>query len=115
MILQIDNFVIKEKRFKEFQDWIKANEKNLIALGKKIGQTYRGTYYYALGTGAHVNASGCFMWEISKYGDIDTSLTLFKDPTDERISRELNELLVSMPASILMLRPMGEALVYPGT
>jgi hypothetical protein len=115
MILQIDNFVIKEKKYKEFQDWVKANKENLIALGKKAGQKYRGTYYYALGTGAHVNAGGCFMWELSKYGDIDTSLTLFKDPKDEKISRELNELLVNMPTSSLLLRPIGEALIYKGT
>jgi hypothetical protein len=115
MILQIDNFVIKEKKFKEFQDWVKANEKEFAALLKKAGITYRGTYYYALGTGAHVNAAGCFMYELSKYGDIDKSLTLFKDPTDEKMSRELTELLVSMPTSSLLLRPFGEALVYKGT
>jgi len=114
MILEIDNFVIKEKKYKEFQDWVKANEKNLAALAKKSGMKYRGAYYYAMGTGAHLNAGGCFMWELSKYGDIDTSLTLFKDPKDEKISRELTELLVNMPTPTLLLRPFGEALIYKG-
>jgi len=115
MIIQIDNFVIKEKKYKEFQDWIKANEENLAAWGKKIGWKYRGTYYYVLGTGAHVNAGGCMMWELSKYGDIDKSLTAFKDPTDEKLTRELTELLVNMPTPSLLLRPFGEALLYKGT
>ena len=114
MILQIDNFVIKEKKYKEFQEWVKANEKNLAALAKKAGQKYLGTYYYVLGTGSHVNAGGCFMWELSKYGDIDTSLTLFRDPKDEKISRDLTELLVSTPTPTLLLRPFGEALIYKG-
>jgi len=114
MIMQIDNFVIKEKKYKEFQDWIKANEGNLSKWAKKAGMKYLGTYYYVLGTGAHVNAGGCFMWELSKYGDIDTALTIFKDPTDEKISRELTELLVNMPTPSLLLRPFGEALIYKG-
>jgi hypothetical protein len=76
---------------------------------------YRGTYYYVLGTGAHVNAGGCFMWELSKYGDIDTALTIFKDPTDEKLTRELTEILINTPTSSLLLRPFGEALIYQGT
>ena len=115
MILHIDNFVIKEKKYKEFQEWVKANEKTLAAWAKKAGVKYQGTYYYALGTGAHVNAGGCFMWELSKYGDIDTFLTLFKDPKDEKISRELTELLVNVPTPTLLLRPFGEAHIYKGT
>ena len=115
MIMQIDNFVIKEKKYKEFQDWVKVNEKNLAALAKKFGAKYLGAYYYVLGTGAHVNAGGCFMYELSKYGDIDTSLTLFKDPKDEKMSRELTELLVNVPTPVLLLRPFGEALIYKGT
>jgi hypothetical protein len=115
MIIQMDNFLIKEKKYEEFQNWIKANEKNLDAWGKKAGIKYRGTYYYAMGTGASLNAGGCFMWELSKYGDIDTSLTTFKDPMDEKMTRELNEFFVNQPASILLLRPIGEALIYEGT
>jgi hypothetical protein len=115
MIIQMDNFVVKEKKYKEFQDWVKANEENLAAWGKKVGMKYRGAYYYALGTGAHVNAGGCFMWELSKYGDIDTSLTTFKEPMDEKLSREITELLVNQPTSSLLLRPFGEALLYQGT
>jgi hypothetical protein len=115
MIIQIDNFVIKEKKYKEFQNWIKANEKNLATWGKKAGMKYRGAYYYAMGTGAHLNAGGCFMWEFSKYGDIDTALTTFKDPIDEKMTRELTELLVNQPTPTLLLRPFGEALIYKGT
>ena len=115
MIIQIDNFLIKEKKYKEFQDWIKANEENLAAWAKKAGWKYRGTYYYVLGTGAHLNAGGCFMWELSKYGDIDKLLTIFKDPVDEKLTRELTELLENIPTPSLLLRPFGEAHIYKGT
>jgi len=113
-ILEIDNFVIKEGKFKEFQDWLKKNEKAFAALLKKSNIKYRGTYYYALGTGAHVNAMACVMTELSKYGDIDASLKLYKDPEDERISRELMKFLVSTPTSSLLLRPIGQGLFYKG-
>ena len=113
-ILEIDNFVIKEGKTKEFQDWVKQNEKAFAALLKKSGMRYRGTYYYALGTGAHVNAGACIMTELSKYGDIDESLKLYKDPEDERISRELTKLLVSTPTSSLLLRPIGQGKFYKG-
>lgn len=115
MVLYLHNFVIKEKKYKEFQDWVKANEENLAALGKKMGMKYRGTYYYAMGTGAHINADGCMMREFSKYGDIDTEPTIFTDPLNEKLEREESELLVSMPMSVLLLRPVGEALIYQGT
>jgi hypothetical protein len=115
MIMEIDNFIIKEKKWKEFQDWIKANEGRLAEWAKKAGMKYLGAYYYALGTGAHLNAMGCFMWELSKYGDIDSTMKLFKDPEDEKISKEMNELLVAMPTPMLLLRPFKEGLIYEGT
>lgn len=115
MIIEIDNFIIKEKKYKEFQDWVKKNKKNLVDLGEKSGMKYRGAYYYVFGTGAHMNAGGCFMWEYSKYGDIDKAITMFKDPIDEKVSKELTELLVNMPSPVLLLRPFGEALIYKGT
>jgi len=115
MIIEIDNFVVKENKYKEFQDWVRANEKNFVAWGKKAGWTYRGAYYYALGTGANLNAGGCFMWEYSKYGDIDKALTTFKSPIDEKLSKESIEFLVNVPTPTLLLRPFGEALLYKGT
>ena len=111
-ILEIDNFVIKEGKTKEFQDWIKKNEKAFAALLKKSGMKYRGTYYYAMGTGAQMNAMACFMTEFSNYGDIDASLKLFKDPEDERISRESMKFLASTPTSSLLLRPIGQGKFY---
>jgi len=113
--MEIDNFVVKEGKYKEFQTWVKKNEKAVAAWGKKWGIKYLGTYYYALGTGAHVNAGGCFMWELSKYGDIDTGLRMFNDPEDERLTKELTALFVNVPTSTLLLRPFGEGLFYKGT
>ncbi len=107
--------MIKEGKTEEFQKWIRKNEKAFAALMAKSGMKYRGTYYYALGTGAHVNATGCVLSELSKYGDIDASLKTFKDPEDERITRESLDFVVSMPASSLLLRPIGEGLFYKGT
>ena len=114
-ILEIDNLVIKEGKFKEFQDWVKRNEKAFAALLKKSGIKYRGTYYYALGTGAQMNAMACFITELSKYGDIDTSLKLYRDPEDERLSREMMKFLVATPTASLLLRPIGQGLFYKGT
>jgi len=113
-LLIIDNFRVKEGKFKQFQEWVKNNRKDLEEWCKKIGWKYRGTYYYAIGTGASLRANGCFMWEISKYADIDTSRGTFKDPLDERISRAMTDLLVSQPMPEFILRPMTEALIYKG-
>ncbi len=113
--MEIDNFVIKEGKTEEFQEWIKKNEKAFADLAAKSGTKYLGTYYYAMGTGAHVNATACVMWELSKYGDIDESLKTFNDPEDERITKEFADFAVNMPAPSLLLRPIGEGLFYKGT
>ena len=108
----MDNFLVKEGKFEEFQSWIKKNEKAYAALLAKWGMKYQGTYYYALGTGAHVNALGCVMYELSKYGDMDAGLKKkeLKNPEDERLTRESLDFMVSTPSSKLLLRPMGEVL-----
>jgi hypothetical protein len=113
--MEIDNFALKEGKFEEFQKWVKKNEPAFAALAKKSGQKYLGTYYYAMGTGAQLHSAGCFMYELSKYGDIDKALTMFKDPEDERITREVLQFLDSMPTPTLLLRPFGEGLFYKGT
>jgi len=94
---------------------VRKNEKAFAAVYKKAGIKYRGTYYYALGTGAHMHATACFMLELSKYGDIDESLKLFKDPEDERLSKESMEFVDSTPVPVLLLRPLGQGLFYKGT
>jgi len=113
-LLIIENFRIKEGKYKEFQDWFKKAKADLVELGKKSGWKFQGAYYYAMGTGAAIRADGCFMWEISKYADIDSSRGTFKDPLDEKISKALVELLMNEPTPTLMLRPYVEALIYKG-
>jgi hypothetical protein len=54
------------------------------------------------------------MFELSKFGDIDTTSNLFNDPTYEEMSGKLTELVVNMPTSPLLLRPFGEATLYQG-
>ena len=114
-ILEIDNYVVKEGKFKEFQDWVKKNEKSVAASAKKWNGKYRGTYYYVLGTGAHVNAGVAVMWEFSKYGDIDESIKSYKDKENQRITKESMEFLVSAPTPALFLRPIGQGKFYQGT
>jgi len=113
-LLLIDNFRVKEGKYKEFQDWVARNKANMVKLSKKSGSKFLGVYYYALGTGAPVRADGCFMYEISKYADIDTSRGTFKDPLDEKLSREIVKLLMNEPAPTLILRPQSDLLVYKG-
>jgi len=113
--MEIDNFALKEGKFEEFQKWVKKNEVAFAALAKKSGQKYLGTYYYAMGTGAQLHSMGCFMFELSKYGDIDKARTVFKDPEDERITKEVLKFLENTPTPTLLLRPFGEGLFYKGT
>lgn len=105
---------MKEGKYKEFQDWVERRKTDFVELGKKSGWKYQGVYYYALGTGASVGADGCFMYEISKYADIDSSRGLFNDPLDEEISKEMVQLLMNEPTPTIILRPQSEALIYKG-
>jgi hypothetical protein len=114
-LLIINNFRVKEGKYKLFQDWVARNKANFVKLGKKSGWKYLGVYYYAMGTGATERADGCFMYEISKYADIDSSRGTFKDPLDEKITREVIKLLMNEPTSTLILRPQSDLLVYKGT
>jgi len=101
---------VKEGKFKEFQDWVKANEKIFAEHAQKVGWKYLGTFYYVLGIGGP--AHGCFLHEFSKYADIDTSRTLFSDPAEEKLNKEATALLTNDPLPNQMLRPIGETLLY---
>lgn len=109
-MLYISNFKVKEGKFNEFQAWVKANEKALAALAQKVGWKYLGTFYYVLGTGGP--AHGCFLHEFSKYGDFDKSRELFGDKKDEKMSKELMDLLANDPIHDRILRQIGEAKLY---
>jgi len=109
-MLYLGNFKVKEGKFNEFQAWIKANEKTLAKQAQKVGWKYLGTFYYVLGTGGP--AHGCFLYEFSKYSDIDKSRELFGDATEEKLSKELTDLLANDPIHDQILRSIGEAQVY---
>jgi hypothetical protein len=109
-MLDIENFRVKEGKFKEFQEWTKANEKTMAERAQKVGWKYLGTFFYVLGTGGL--AHGCIMWEISKYADMDASRSLFDDPVWEKMSKELTVLLTYDPLPVQILRPIGEAKIY---
>jgi len=55
------------------------------------------------------------MWELSKYGDIDESLKLYKDLDNKRIAKESMEFVVPAPTPALFLRPIGQGLFYKRT
>jgi hypothetical protein len=113
-LLIFQNFRVKEGKAKEFQDWVEKSKADFVELGNKSGWKYQGVYYYAIGTGAPVGADGCFMFEISKYADIDSSRGTFKDPLDEKIMKEAVELLMNEPTPWLILRPLSDAQIYQG-
>lgn len=115
-MLWLDTFRVKERKSKEFQDWVKANKDNLAKWAELAGWKFKGVYYFALGTGSMLGAHACFMWEVPNYAAIDKSMGTFKSPLDKKISVALNELLESgMPTPSLILKPMELAQLYEGT
>jgi len=75
-MLWIINLNLKEYKTKEFQKFIKENEKTIAEHAPK-GWKYMGTYFYVLGFGPYTAAQ---FWECSGYADFDT-LRNHDDPT----------------------------------
>jgi hypothetical protein len=66
-VLYIQNFNLKENKFKEYQRFIKENEEILVKHAPK-GWKYRGLYIYVLGFGLY---HGAIIWEFSDYSGFD--------------------------------------------
>ena len=104
-MLYISNFNIKEYRTKEFQKFIKENEKILSEHVPK-GWKYMGTYFYTAGFGPYVGAQ---LWEVSKYADFDNSLEYVeKDPIALKVWEQMMDMMTPDPLPAWLLREAGD-------
>ena len=104
-MLYVMNFNLKEYKQKEFQKFIKENEKTLAKHAPK-GWKYMGTYFYVLGFGPHYGA--CF-WECSDYADFDTSRKhQDEDPTWSGLWEQILEFWTPEPTPAWLLREAGD-------
>ena len=108
-MLYIANFKVRDGKFKEFQKWIKDNEKDVSEYINKLGWKYMGTYLYNFGPN---DVHGCIMYKISKYGDLDASRNKWKDNLRVKWGRASVELFTSDPTPVWILREVGEARIY---
>ena len=102
-MLWIINFNLKENKMKEYQKFIKENEKTLAEHAPK-GWKYMGTYFYVLGFGPYHAA---VIWECSDYADFDT----FRDHDDPiywKLVEQSLALGTSEPAPSWLLREVGD-------
>jgi hypothetical protein len=102
-LLRIMNFNIKENKVKEFQEFIKKNEKTKAAHAPK-GWKYLGTYFYVLGFGPYHVA---VMWEITDYADLD-ALRNHDDPIFWNIMEQFLDLTAHEPTPGWLLREVGD-------
>ncbi len=94
---------VKEGRYADLQEWVKKNERDL-AKHAPVGWTYRGTFGTVLGFGKYDVAQ---IWELSKYGDFDTSRE-HKDPTWDRLNAELIDFFLPGSGEATLLRELGD-------
>jgi len=102
-LLRIMNYNIKENKIKEFQEFIKKNEKTKAAHAPK-GWKYLGTYFYVLGFGPYHAA---VMWEITDYADLD-ALRDHNDPIFWNIIEQFLDLTAHEPTPGWLLREVGD-------
>jgi len=104
-MLYINNFNIKEYKTKEFQKFIKENEKTLSQHAPK-GFKYMGTYFYAAGFGPYVGAQ---LWECSNYADFDNSIAnIEKDPIAVKVWEQMMDMMTPEPVTCWLLREAGD-------
>ncbi len=90
---------------KEFQKFIKENEKTLSEHAPK-GFKYMGTYFYAAGFGPYVGAQ---LWECSNYADFDSSLVnIEKNPIALKVWEQMMDYMTPEPVTCWLLRGAGE-------
>lgn len=102
-MLYMTNYNIKEGKMKEFQKFVKENEKALREHAPK-GWKYLGDYYYVLGFGPYHVAD---LWEISDYADFDTFRN-HTDPTWLKLMEQSMEFTTAEPALAWLLREVGD-------
>jgi len=102
-MLRIMNYNIKENKTKEFQEFIKKNQKTKAAHAPK-GWKYLGTYFYVLGFGPY---HAMVMWEISDYVDFD-ALRDHADPVFWGLMEEFFSFTSNDPTPGWLLRKVGD-------
>ena len=102
-MLWIINFNLKEYKTKEYQKFIKGNEKTIAEHAPK-GWKYMGTYFYVLGFGPHTAAQ---FWEFSDYADFDI-LRNHDDPTWLKLMKQSMEFGTPEPSPAWLLREAGD-------
>lgn len=102
-MLSIWNFNLKEYKLKEFQKFIKENEKTIAEHAPK-GWKYMGTYFYVLGFGPYHAA---VIWEFSGYADFDTFRN-HGDPIWLKLMEQWMEFGTSEPTPSWLLREAGD-------
>jgi len=102
-MLWIMNFNLKEYKLKEFQKFIKENEKTIAEHAPK-GWKYMGTYFYVLGFGPYHAAT---LWECSDYADFDTYRN-HDDPTWLKLMKQSMEFGTPEPTPAWLLREAGD-------
>ena len=102
-MLAIFNFNLKEYKGKEYQRWIKENEKSIAEHAPKNWK-YMGTYFYVLGFGPYTAAA---LWEISDYADFDL-LRDHDDPIWLKLWEESMAFGTNEPTPNWLLREAGD-------
>jgi hypothetical protein len=98
-MLYMINYNIREGKMKEFQAFIKKNEKAYREHAPK-GWKLVGEYCYVLGFGPYCAAE---LWEISDYADFDTFRN-HKDPTWLQLLEKSMEFQTTEPTPAWLLR-----------
>lgn len=102
-MLYITGGDLKEGRAGEFKEWVQENEEAL-AESAPDGWTYRGSYFAVHNMGPF---DAGVMWEIEKYGDLDTARE-HDDETQENLIREAQDFLMSGSGETIILREAGD-------
>lgn len=102
-MLWLANYNIKEGKMKEYQKFVKENEKTLREHAPK-GWKFLGEYCYVLGFGPYHAVE---MWEISNYADLDTFRN-HDDPTWLKLMEKSMEFTTNEPAPAWLLREVSD-------
>jgi hypothetical protein len=102
-MLWMQNYNIKEGRMKEYQKFVKENEKAIQEHAPK-GWKFQGVYFYVLGFGLYHAAE---LWEISDYADFDAFRNHY-DPTWLKLMEQGTEFTTTEPTPAWLLRQVAD-------
>jgi hypothetical protein len=97
---------IKPGRYKEYQNWLKKNEKLLRERAPKSWK-YLGTFGTVMGFGRYDTYQ---FWQIRKYGDFDT-MREYNEDVWNRVNAEGIDFLVEGVGEAILIREMSDVLI----